>query len=208
VAADDLPEAGLREYLRVLGRRKRWILGSTLIAVALAVVLSLLQTAQYAGRAEVLLQPRSTESLFDPETGVRNDPARAVQTEMRIVKSQPIRAAVVAKMGSAPQVTVQPVGQTDLIEISAIDPDPKRAAEIANAYASAYIEFRRNQAVDDVLAAAEQIRGRIDALQGQIDGLDQQVASAGSPTAQENVRRTVTPEKDSLLGQQALLRNW
>lgn len=181
------PDAGLRDYLGILRRRKRIVVLSTLLAVGAALVWSFLQPPVYAGRAEVLLQPRTTESPFDPTTGVRSDPVRVQQTEIRIVGSQPIRAAVRDKVGEAPAVSVRPLGQTDLIEIRADSEDAGRAAEIANAYATAYIDFRRTQAVDDVLAAAQQIRARIDDLQRQID------------LAPE-------PQRESLLTQQGLFR--
>ncbi|MDQ4131961.1 MAG: polysaccharide biosynthesis tyrosine autokinase [Actinomycetota bacterium] len=205
MAPTDQPEPGLRDYLRVLSRRKKIIAMCTVGAIGLALAWSLLQTPMYAGRTEVLLQPRSTESLFDPETGARNDPVRVQQTEMRIVRSQPIRAAVRDKLGNVPSVSVTPLGQTDLIEIAATNKDPERAAEIANTYATAYIDFRRKQAVDDVLAAADQIRARLADLQKQVEDLDQQVVAAPN-AAKEGVRASIQPEKESLLGQQALFR--
>ncbi len=42
---------------------------------------------------------------------------------------------------------------------------------MANAYATAYIDFRRKQAVDDILAAAGQIQDKVSDLQTQIDSL-------------------------------------
>ncbi|MCA1676565.1 MAG: hypothetical protein LC799_31790, partial [Actinobacteria bacterium] len=61
------------------------------------------------------------------------------------------------------------MGQTDVVEIVAESTDPERAALLANAYVRAYIEFRRKQTVDDLLAASEQIRSKIADLQGEID---------------------------------------
>ncbi len=162
-------ELGLRDYLQVLRRRKGNIALAILLVTVPTVVLSLLQTPLYAGRSELLLLPRSSETLFDPNSGVRNDPAREVQNEIRILTSQPVRAAVRAQLGSAPKVSAAPDGLTDLIQVTAKDPDPKRAANLANAYSSAYIEYRRKQAVDDVLAASQQVQSKIADLQKQID---------------------------------------
>jgi receptor protein-tyrosine kinase len=181
-------ELGLQDYVGVLRRRRATIAVAVMLVTVPAVVLSLLQTPRYAGRAELLLLPRSSETLFDPNSGVRNDPNREVQNEIRILTSQPVRAAVRAQLGSAPPVSATPDGQTDVIRVTAKDVDPKRAADLANAYSSAYIEYRRKTAVDDVLAASQQVQSKISDLQKQIDA-----ASAGAP-------------RDSLVQAQALFK--
>lgn len=202
---EEAPELELRDYLRILRRRKWTILLATLITVAGAVGVSLAQTPVYQGRADVLLQPRSTESLFDPNTGQRSDPARAVQTEIQVLKSRPVRELVNKKLGSAPKVAASPVGQTDVIQVKAESTDPERAADIANAYARAYIDFRRTQAVDDLLAAGQQIQAKIADLQRRLDTLtDTPTPSPRATTATTNLE--LTSERDSLLAQQALFR--
>ena len=157
------------------------------LAVLVGLVTSLLQTPVYRGRAEVLLQPRTTDSLFESNARQYVDPTRALQTEIRILRSQPVRAAVEEKLGSAPPVSASALGQTDVIEISADNVDPTRAADIANAYGTAYIEFRRKQAVDDILAASQQIQTKIADLQRQID-------------------QASGPQRDTLLDAQAVFR--
>ena len=167
--AEQESEFDLRDYLQVLRRRKGLIIFVVALAVMASLVVTNLQTPVYAGTAEVLLQPRSTEFLFDPTGGQRLDPARAIQTEIRLLESQPVRAAVREKLGSVPPVSARPLDQTDVIEVTAESIDPALAAATANAYATAYIEFRRKQAVDDILAASEQIQTKIGDLQKLID---------------------------------------
>jgi capsular exopolysaccharide synthesis family protein len=169
IQAEAPQELGLRDYLQIVRRRRNLIVIIVLVVVVPTVVLSLLKTPVYAGRAELLLQARTSESLFDPNTGVRADPVREMQNEIRILSSEPVRAAVRAKIGSAPAVSASPIGQTDLIEVTATSTDPQRAALVANTYASSYIDYRRKQAVDDVLAASEQVQTKINDLQKQID---------------------------------------
>lgn len=172
-------EVGLQDYVQVLRRRRAVIALTVLVLTVPAVVLSLLQTPVYAGSAELLLLPRSSESLFDPNSGVRTDPNREVQNEIRILTSQPVRAAVRADQGSAPKVSATADGQTDVIRVTAKSTDPKQAAAFANAYSTAYIEYRRKQAVDDVLAASQQVQSKISDLQKQID--------AAPPTQRESL---------------------
>ena len=187
VGTDDAPELELRDYLRVIRHRKGVITASVVVVVAAALAVSFLQTKVYQGAAEVLLQPRSTETLFDPNSGERNDPARAVQTEIQVLKSRPVRDLVRDQLGDAPKVSANPIGQTDVIEVKAESTSPARAARIANAYARAYIDFRRKQAVDDLLAAAAQVQAKIDDLQGQIDELDEDDTGGRNSLVQQQV---------------------
>jgi succinoglycan biosynthesis transport protein ExoP len=181
-------ELGLRDYLHIVGRRKQLIIVVTLLVTVPAVVLSLLRTPVYAGEAELLLQPRVSETLFDPNSGVRSDPARQVQNEIRILSSAPVRELVRAQLGSAPKVSARAIGSTDLIRVTARSNDPQRATALANAYATSYIDHRRKQAVDDLLATSQQVQTKITEIQRQIDA-----ASAGS-------------QRDSLVQAQSLFR--
>lgn len=162
-------EFELRDYLRVLRRRKVPIILVTLVMVALSLVASYLQTPIYSATAQVLLQARSTEFLFDPSGGIRADPTRAVQDEILVIKSEPVRDVVREKLGSAPPVSAGPVGQTNAIDVTAEATSATRASAVANAYVTGYIEYRRKQAVDETLAAGEQIQAKITDLQTQID---------------------------------------
>src|SRR4051812_42202091 len=139
MSAEHAGELGLRDYLRVLRRRKGMVALAVLLVTVPTLVISLLQTSLYAGTAQLLLLPRSSETLFDPNSGVRTDPNREVQNEIRIVTSQPVRAIVRAQLGSAPKVSATPDGATDIVRVTARDRDPWRAANLANAYSSAYI---------------------------------------------------------------------
>lgn len=189
--------------MRVLRRRRSVIVVATLVVVAAALASSFLQTPVYEATAEVLLQPRSTESLFDPSTGERRDPARTVQTEIQVLKSQPVVDAVKQKLGAAPRVSVAPLGQTDVIHVKALNTDPHQAAAVANAYAAAYIDFRRKQAVDDLLAAGNEIQRKVFDLQKQIENLPRAPTPVlGRPTEPDRAAE----QRDALVQQQALFR--
>lgn len=202
---EETTDPQLRDYLRLLQRRKWTIMFSALLVAAVALGSSLLQTPIYAGTAKILLQPRSTDTLFNPNTGQRADPVRSVDTEIEVLKSQPVQDAVRQQLGRAPAVSANAVGQTDVIRVVAESPKPQQAAKVANAYANAYVDFRRKQAVDDLLAASEQIQAKVANLQNQIDALDAQIAKA-PPDQQAAVRANLGPQKDTLLQQQSVVK--
>jgi len=164
-----------------------------------------LQTPVYQGTAEVVLQTRTTESLFDPNTGEARDPARAVQTQIRVLESAPVMAAARRKIGSLPKVSASPVGQTDVIQVHVESTDARRAASAANAYADSYIEFRRKQAVEEVLAAGNEVQAKVDDLQNQIQLLDQQL-SGRPPLQQDQTEKAIAPVRQALVSQQSLFK--
>lgn len=198
-------ELELRDYLRVFQRRKSIIALAVLVVLAAALVASFLQTPIYQGTAELLLQQRVNENPFDPTTGQRLDPTRAVQTEIQVMESRPVREAVTKKLGAAPPVSAVPVGQTDVVQVRAQSRFARQAAAIANAYAQAYIDFRRKQQVNDLLDAGREVQTKVDEYQRQIDQLNDQIAKAPADR-QAAVEADVNPRRQSLLSQQALFK--
>jgi len=59
-------ELELRDYLGVLRRRKGVIALTVLIVVAAALAYSYLQTPVYEATAEVLVRPRTSEQILNP----------------------------------------------------------------------------------------------------------------------------------------------
>lgn len=202
----DQAELGLRDLLRLLTRRRRVIVLITLAVLAAGLGLSFLQDRVYEGKAQVLLQPRSTESLFDANVARPPDPDRTVKTEIEVLKSRPIRAGVRRQLGVAPRPSVSSVNQTDLIEVRVRHRDPKLAARIADAYAQVYIDFRRTQAVDDQLAAGARIYSKVDELQKEIDALDAQIASLPAAERQA-LGSSLTDRKAGLFQNLTLFQN-
>ena len=201
---DDQQE--LRDYLRVL-RRHRAIIAITVgVVVGVALLVSYLQTPVYAGTARMLIQPRPGVSLFEASSGQANQSALFVATELEVIKGEPVQEEVRRRLGSAPPISVRQVGTTAVVQVVAESTDPKRAAAIANAYVDAYIENRRQQGIDESVAAQKEVQSQIDLLQAQIDGLDGQVAAAQAPAAQTAIADSVKAQRDGLLQQQALFK--
>jgi succinoglycan biosynthesis transport protein ExoP len=184
----DREGAGLRHYLRVLRRRRLALALCVIAVVAAAVISSVVQTPIYAATAEVYRQTRPVQAVFNDGNAPYVDPQRALQTEIRVITSQPVRDAAREKLGYRATVTAAPIAQTDNIEIRAEDPSARRAADIANAYATAYIDFRKKQAVDDVIFQATEVQKKIADLQKQIDATEGDL-------------------KDTLIQNQALFKN-
>ncbi|PLS76126.1 MAG: hypothetical protein CYG61_03705 [Actinobacteria bacterium] len=194
-------ERALRGCLQVVRRRRAIIALATLVVVAAALVSSFLQTPVYSAEAKVLLQPRTTESLFNPLAGPVSGSERVVETEIQVLESQPVKEAVRKELGVAADVSARGVGQTDVIEVRSQSTDPRRAAAVANAYARSYIDFRRTQAVEDLFAAGREIQNKVTELQQQIDGLPRP-----STGPEDELNSSVDSPRAVLLQQQALFK--
>ena len=162
-------EPSLRDYLDVVRRRKAPVVLALVVVLGASLISSFLQKPVYAASAEILLRPKSTEFRFEADQTQRFDPQRALQTEIRILESRPIQQAVEEKLGYRALASAAAAGQTDIILVRAESSVPRRAADIANAYATAYIEFKRKQTVDEFVAAIAEVQRQIDDLQRQID---------------------------------------
>ena len=170
---------------------------------AAALAASALSTPMYKASAEVVVQPQSAESVFDP-AGSANSATGSVETEIRVVQSDPVRRAAATELGRVEKVSAIRVGETEVMRISAIDASPRRAADIANAYARAYVDLRKSQAIGDLTAASEQIQAKITALQVEIDTLERRLSQA-SASERAAVEASLGPRYSNLITEQGLL---
>ena len=187
------------------GRESR--LAVTLAVAGASYTASTFQTPLYVARADLLIhEPATNGSSVFAQTG--QGPVNAsvlVGTQMQIVTSRPIRDVVIKQLGGTPSVSVNEVGQTEVIELRATSTSPKLAAKIANTWANVYIEFTRTQDINTDLAATTQIQSKVDDLQKQINAVDAEVATA-SPADKATILANLGPQRDNLVTQQGLFR--
>lgn len=192
----------LGDYLSVFARRKRIVFLSVALVTGAALLFSLLQSPLYEGKARLFLAANS--SVFDSTSGQSLSPAR-VQTEIQVMQSGPVKALVREKMGSAPPVSVTQVGLTEVLEVRVEAPQPRRAAELTDAYVTSYLDYRRKQAVDDLVAKAKEIQRVIDDIKAQVADLDARTATTARPAGATTATGSTT-ERDALISQQALFK--
>ncbi len=175
--AVDAPEFDLRGQLRGLWRRRLLITLVVLLVVGSSLLASWLQTPLYQGEVRILFERSSTESLFAVDEEQR-EPARVIKDEMEVIKSEAIEQAVREKIGGDTQVSVEQVSETDVVIVKSQSTDRARAAISAKAYAEAYIEFRKSQALADLQVATRSVEAKVNDLQSQIESLDAQINDA------------------------------
>lgn len=173
----------LKDYFTVL-RRQRWVIVATVVLVAVgAVVFSFAQTPIYEAESELAVEPiRRTQDVSLEELLSGADDA--VATEQVVMTSRPVAERAAAQLGvdNVPQlleaVRVEAVPETRVLRILATNTDPSAAAATADAFAQAYLDFRRDEAVDEVLSARANLDERAADLRTQIAELDEQLNNA------------------------------
>jgi non-specific protein-tyrosine kinase len=188
--------------LAVVHRRSAFILLVALATGLVALVASLLQASVYEAHADILVQPRATESVFSDSQG--RSSLNAIETEIEVLSSDPIQDGVRARLGSLPDVSAKRVGETEVMQVTGRSTDAQRAASIANAYAESYVEFRKTEAVGDLEAAGRGIQDKIDELQAEIEELEERISET-APAGQAAIEVTLGSRYSNLLTQQALL---
>ncbi len=196
----------LRHFILVLRRRRLLIILVTVALTTVTIAASLLQTPMYRSSAEIVFPPPVADALTGSNR-VSVDPARDIQTQIEVMTSRPV-ADLVAKnlhIANPPHISAASLLGTNAMVISATSTTSSGSSQIANVYASAYIEYRRTQVINTLLDAAQLIQTRITSLQTQIDALNAQIDSA-SAAQRPSLVATVGPQRDALLAQQSLLK--
>ncbi len=197
---DNLLELG--DYLAVLGQRKWLVIVITAVTVASGIGWTLTQTPVFQAVVEVAVEPfREAEDASLQEI-ILGDVT--VNTEQQVMTSRPVTERVIEELvlEIAPdklleQVNVSVIGDTRVLRLQVDDTSADQAADIANGYASAYLDFRRDEAVDSLLAAQDTLNERQDALRAQLDEVESQLGGLDESATAE--RSALLAEQDALL---------
>lgn len=164
--------AAPQNYLTVL-RRHSWLIAVTIVLTfGLALGVSYLQTPLYQAQTQMLL----------------NESGGGIETDQLVITSREVAERVAVELGldspaeALEGVTATAISDAQALSISATDPDPAAAAAKADAFVASYLDFRQDQAVDQLLAARATIESRSAALREEIAELEGQIAAAGGPT--------------------------
>lgn len=194
-------------YLAILWRQKWIILLITVIGGLAAFGRVQLEDPRYRATAEMLLGQKGLESSFGIDTNNRGAIDRSINTEVRVVQSAEIRQRVREAIGKAPSVLVRAYGQSNIIQIVATATDPDEAASVANAYANAFVEYRKATAIEDIETGIESLAAKVAEFQTEIDAIDRQIADAPEEE-QTALSRSLGQRRAALVSQQTVYVNF
>jgi uncharacterized protein involved in exopolysaccharide biosynthesis len=190
-----------REFIAVLFRRRRLVLGLFLVTTATVLVMTLSTKTLYESEGRVLIRRGEKESVFDAGRQIFNQWDEELASEMEIILSQPVitRAHELLAAGPFPttpfnasQVTREVRGKSNVVSISYFDRDPEVAQRCAQAVIDAYIEYREHHMMlgdpraffnTEIAAADQELRSLLEqrrkyAMEAGIQDMNQQKSSA------------------------------
>lgn len=193
----------LREYIRVLRARKYEIAIVTVVLIATTMFFTFRQTPIYEGTTKILVRP-----VQNPTSSLSIAQQPNLDTERELVLSQTVAQKVKQDThisrsvdGLLANVTVQVVTDTEVMAVKFQDPDPATAARLANAFATAYVSFRSDQALTQFQAAATAVQRRIDGVKDNLATLNRKIQAATDPAAKDELQA----ERDTFVAQLAVL---
>jgi capsular exopolysaccharide synthesis family protein len=175
----EAPEATFGSLLAVLWRRKWWVIAVTVLGLVASLGYSLTEPKAYSASAQLLVQAEAEVTTAAPQPITPTD----ILTELQLVTTAPVKAAVTRQLGSAPKVSAAEVGLTNVISVTATGASPRRAALIANAYATAFITYQRSVTISSLAAAETQLSQQIASTAAQVKSLQSNPAAATQVSA-------------------------
>ncbi len=161
-------EIDLRQYIDIIFKRKKLILGVFLLCTIFAVLFTLLLPKVYKASASIMIMPSKLQSVLSPslmsldigkisiEGGqmVERKPAMSVSTHETLLKSNVVMERLIDKLnlksGASSdlaieqffrQLKVESSSSTNILELVVFDKDPNEAKEIANIWADEYVLY-------------------------------------------------------------------
>jgi polysaccharide biosynthesis transport protein len=204
MSAADRPEMTLRDYWRVVVRR-RWIVIIGILATTIpATALAILQDPVYEAHADILIHSQPGSSLFGSSNQGSVNPDRVVQNEISVLEGDVVFARLKDTLrltDDPPRVSGTASDTSDLVTVRVRSGDPDTAAELTNAYITAYIDTKRSQAVERLATEGNELQAKITEFQQQIDTVDGQIANTSGDTSALEAQRRVLLDQQGVFKQ-------
>ena len=172
----------LRDYLQIARRRALPILVVVVGAVGATWYWSSRADDRYVASVQVLIRAPGGTALTGGGTSLSTaDAQREIANEIRVVQSRQVQADVAQQLGFVPAMSVSADQFSDVVTLQAAGSTGADAARAANIYAAAYIEVRRSEINNDLIAASGLVQQKIDDISVEIDDLDKQISTTVDP---------------------------
>lgn len=150
----------LRDYLRVLSRRRVLIVGVTLVVAAASIAATLLSSREATSRAVATAPAVRADGVIVPMS-----PDVAIEREIEVARSEQVFERAASETGESADalrlnVVIAPAGATSrgTIAFTATDADASRAAELANAVAASYVSVTNEALLADLERYRDAVR--------------------------------------------------
>jgi Mrp family chromosome partitioning ATPase len=159
---------GLRQALRIAVRQGWLVVLCAVVAGAVGYLIATSKDDRYEAHAQMLVQAYSPDLTLPDIPAAFNDPTRARATALQLTTIPEVARRVIVQLhlplNHGAKVTTSADGDSDVITVKATAPNPVLAANVANAFAQQYIEYRRQTNAERYRQAADVISAKVDRL--------------------------------------------
>ncbi len=188
----DARDTDLHALAQIL--REGWLAIAAVVAVLVGSVLAIdlvVRTPLYRSESVVLFSKPVADGFG---VGSESDADRSMRNELEVAESRPVVSVIEDLYGDEPRISVKIETGRDVLRFAASDPDPDVAAEMADTYATTFLEVRETAILDEFLDAAQAVQNRIDEVDAALALLGENPSSAADRS-----------QRDLLLTQRSLL---
>jgi len=199
----------LDSFIDLTKRRILIIVTCTIVGLVGSGLLAGRQIKKYEASAALLFRDPGLGSDFFGGSVLNpsSDPTRAAATNLKLVTSPEVATATATALGGgltaatvAQEVSAGSEGNSDLVTVSATDPDPVLATRIANEYVKQFVVARREADRAKVMQARSLVLGQLKRLAPDAaeavnlrKSADQLLTLAALQTGNAEVARRATP---------------
>lgn len=192
ISSDRSPQ--LREYFDVVRVYKWSILFFAIGFLGLSLYVSYQQTPVYESEVGVLVETLSTQ-------GDRNNQVN-LDTEVELLGSVPVAELVIKGLELKVStdtlrndLAVSAIGNTEILQLAYRHPDRREAQRRAQAFADAYLDYRRQRDIENITAESTRIEAELTVLNDRLNQVNSELA-----TADEKKRPALQSQATLLLG--------
>jgi tyrosine-protein kinase Etk/Wzc len=208
------PELELRDYVDVLRRRKTLFVLTVIVVAVVALAGQLLLAPASRNRSTTTVVIESPGTEFSQGVGAIDRSTISMETEAVMATSRAVAEMVAEALpGSEPaarlmtNVSVEVVPDTQLLRISYEADSPDAARDGAAAFASAYLEFRADQAARLAQRRTKALTSEIERLQDRVEQTTRRIRGFDETAAERiplEARRSTLVEQIAQLQNQAV----
>lgn len=180
------PQPQLRDVLSVLWRRKWIVAGVTILVVGVASYLTYRQTPTYRSEARVLVLPSGLAEASSIEVNLETEQGLVGSTVVAalVVEDLQLQESIDELLGSL-EISIE--GNTEILDIAYTDEDPAVAKERAQAFAQAYLVFKRRQAQELLGDQTRRVQSQIRSVSADVAALSQEIATTTDPILEQTL---------------------
>ncbi len=162
-------DLSIADYGAIIRRRWVWAVIPLLLVLLASVVAAMLVAPVYTSTSRVLVADTAAQEsvgVSSPNTGVLD---RSLENEISLAESDEVVADVIDQTGREPEGTIEAAEASDVLVFTFDGSSPNAAAEMATAYAEAYVDTKQSEAAASLTSAIEDLQAELVELQAQRD---------------------------------------